>query len=206
MTTCQGNSPVSQATLNAITKMTGTHGGTSSGCNSVVGNGNPQVPAGSPIKFCDKADDDAAFVLEFPRCSSQCTTYFLTEIPCDGMCANGMYCCPTTGSSCIPDAETCPCPECADLLEKPPQCAVTDPNYFIARNPGYGASLECCIRPPIAIVPPPVRPRTACYSYGFNIEQYVFTQSIFFCVFPQHRRPAMETRQLTKMISMPSLR
>ena len=89
--TCDGNSPIDQAVLDAITQMDNghyaswLHGGD---CGTMAYWNNPDVSYGSSLVFCTQADDTGD-VLNFPRCATDCNAAPLASQSCSRMCANG---------------------------------------------------------------------------------------------------------------------
>lgn len=125
-----------------------------SGCPSTLsGNGNPDVPAGTAIVFCDK--DTAGTPLEYPRCATSCGYDILKTQTCSSMCISGTRCCPTAGYSCTPVAEECPCPTCATPFASG-ACTASDMTYFEIVS--GGGIVKCCASTSPPVTPPPTLP------------------------------------------------
>ena len=109
-------------------------------------NNNPDISGGEPLKFCLQNDDTGA-ALEFPRCAVECTAARLDDA-CTALCAQGTFCCPAANGACIPNGETCPCPDCATpfKINGVEQCAATDPLYFVVQH--AAGTTACCAPPP----------------------------------------------------------
>jgi hypothetical protein len=127
--------------------------------------------------FCTR-DETTGVDLEFPRCvpigdangpnsalttadeGAACSTEALDYYGCIAGCRANYYCCSSTGSSCIPVGETCPCPECADNYPgADPGCPGGDDDYlFLITSAGAGATTKCCRPTDAPESPPPLSP------------------------------------------------
>jgi hypothetical protein len=106
-----------------------------------------------PIYYCD-TNDETGTALEHPRCAHACTTAGLAT-SCVGLCAAGTYCCASTGGSCIPLSEACPCPDCATPFGDDGGCAAGDAMYFEIET--GSSTTKCCAPSPPS--PPGSPPR-----------------------------------------------
>jgi hypothetical protein len=134
--------------------MSGTFNGCIAACTGACASANKDIPDDVPIYYCDTNDETGA-ALEYPRCAHECTTAGLAT-SCVGVCAAGTYCCASTGGSCIPVGETCPCPDCATTWGST-KCDVNGPLYFEIET-GSSATKCCAPSPPSQPPPPPPDP------------------------------------------------
>ena len=130
-----------------------TFNGCIAACTSACADLNQDIDDDDPIYYCETNDETGA-ALAYPRCATSCTTAALAT-SCIGLCATGTYCCASTGGSCIPNAETCPCPDCATPFDDG-GCAADDPMYFEVET-GSSAT-RCCAPHPPASPPAPEQP------------------------------------------------
>lgn len=138
----------------------------------------PTSPYGQSHKqiYCTK-DETTGVDLEFPRCvpvgdpdgpnsaltradgAAACNTEALDYYGCMAGCRTGSYCCSSTGGSCIPLGEVCPCPSCAYNRPKPEGCTGGDEDYrFLITS--AGVSTQCCMPAHVPQTPPPASPPT----------------------------------------------
>jgi len=135
-------------------------------CALACKSSNPDIDDDVPIYYCER-NDETGVALAYPRCAAACTTAALAT-SCTGLCATGTYCCASTGGSCIPLGETCPCPDCATPLDDG-HCEESDPSYFEVET--GGSATKCCapspptppLPPSSAPMDPPLPPLTARY-------------------------------------------
>ena len=122
-------------------------------CYGNCKNNNLDIADDVPIHYCATNDETGA-ALEYPRCAASCTTAGLAT-SCVGLCAVGTYCCASTGGSCIPLGETCPCPDCAVPFADG-GCAAGDAMYFEIETGNHAT--KCCAPHPPSPPPPPSTP------------------------------------------------
>ena len=152
--------------MNAHPDFGGTHGavgdpfdtsptfnGCGSACTDACATSNQDIDDNVAIRYCER-DDEAGVALNHPRCATACTTAALAT-SCRGLCAIGTYCCASTGGSCIPTGETCPCPDCATPFGQA-GCAVDGPMYFEIET--GSSSTKCCAPQPPSPPQPPTHP------------------------------------------------
>ena len=130
-----------------------TYNGCLASCTGACANLNKDIDDDDPIYYCDTNDETGA-ALAYPRCATSCTTAALAT-SCVGLCATGTYCCASTGGSCIPNAETCPCPDCATTWGST-KCDVDGPLYFEVETGSHAT--KCCAPQPPSPPPPPSHP------------------------------------------------
>jgi len=123
-------------------------------CANFCKSDNQDIDDDVAIQYCER-DDEAGVALAYPRCATACTTAALAT-SCKGLCATGTYCCASTGGSCIPNGETCPCPDCATPFADG-GCTEGDAMYFEIET-GSHATKCCAPQPPSAPPPPPSAP------------------------------------------------
>ena len=148
-------------------------------CALTCKSSNPDIADDVPIYYCER-NDETGVALAYPRCAGACTTAALAT-SCLGLCATGTYCCASTGGSCIPLGETCPCPDCATPLDDG-HCAEGDPSYFEVET--GGSATKCCapsppsppLPPSLPPMDPPLPPMTARYhvTQGTTCEEHGF--------------------------------
>jgi hypothetical protein len=119
-------------------------------CYGNCATNNKDIADDVPIHYCD-TNDETGESLEYPRCAHACTTDGLDN-SCIGLCAVGTYCCASTGGSCIPLGETCPCPDCARPFQEA-GCDEEGPMYFEIET--GNSSTKCCAPSPPSLPPPP---------------------------------------------------
>jgi len=127
--------------------------------------------------YCTR-DETTGTDLEFPRCvpigdpggpnsalaaaaggaGGACSSEALGYYGCLNGCRSGYYCCSSTGSSCIPVGETCPCPECGDSYPgADPGCPGGDDSHLFLIT-SADASTKCCRPTDAPESPPPLSP------------------------------------------------
>jgi hypothetical protein len=122
-------------------------------CYGTCAASNQDIADDVPIHYC-ATNDETGTALEHPRCAHACTTAGLAT-SCVGLCAAGTYCCASTGGSCIPLSEACPCPDCATPFGDDGGCAAGDAMYFEIET--GSSTTKCCAPSPPS--PPGSPPR-----------------------------------------------
>ena len=121
-------------------------------CANTCASSNQDIDDDVPIQYCER-NDETGVALAYPRCATSCTTAALAT-SCIGLCATGTYCCASTGGSCIPNGETCPCPDCATPFADG-GCTEGDAMYFEVET-GSHATKCCAPSPPSPPAAPPM--------------------------------------------------